>query len=111
MVVGKIKWFGGKNSKIGKVNDLGYISVDNYEKDVTVFRNDVPLGLQELFEKDRKKGKGYLVEFDVQDFKDRNETKKKAINLKPVTSFGLVILPRELISQENISFIAILNES
>jgi hypothetical protein len=104
MVVGKIKWFGGKNSKIDKVNDCGYISVDNYEEDVKVFRNDVPLELQELFEKDREKGEGYLVEFDVQDFKERNKTKKKAVNLKLVTSFGLVISLRELISQENISF-------
>ena len=76
MVTGKILWFGGKNTKTGKINDFGYIAVDNQEEEVKVFRDDVPLELQNIFEKDKKKGKGYYVEFDIKDLREGKNLKR-----------------------------------
>ncbi|MBE9239666.1 hypothetical protein [Synechocystis salina] len=104
MATGKILWFGGKNGKTGQVNDFGYISVDNQEEDVKVFRDDVPVELQDIFKKDRKKGKGYPVEFDIQDFREGKKLKKKAVNVKSISKFGFFVSLTEIISQDNIHY-------
>jgi hypothetical protein len=105
MTVGKIVWFGGKNSKTGKINDFGYIFVDDQEEDIKFFREDVPIELQNILERDRKKGKGYPIQFDIKTFREGNKTKRKAVNIKPITQFGLFISFKELISQDNIKYI------
>jgi len=65
MAIGEILWFGGQ-TRDGRRNNYGRISCTEIDGNkIHVDRNQVPQHLQELFEGDREKGKGILVEFEI----------------------------------------------
>ena len=65
MAIGEILWFGGQ-TRDGRRNNYGRISCTEIDgNEIYVERNQVPQYLQELFESDKEKGKGIVVEFEI----------------------------------------------
>ena len=85
MFVGKIKWFGGRNNKTKKINNLGYIlTLEGKNEDIRVYRNNIPVHLQDFLES--QNGKGVYVQFEI----ETGSQRKYAINVDLLTSVGIV---------------------
>ena len=82
MVLGKIDWFGGFNSKTGKVNDFGFIKpVEEANREgIYVSRWDVPAEFRDFLEP------GTYVEFEVT---EDHAGKRRAFDIKMISLLGV----------------------
>ncbi len=89
MFTGEIQWFGGFNKKKGIVNNYGFIKLlgEANAKDIYVDRRDVPLHLQELWEKQTERGEGVCVKFNIE---LNSKGKEQAFNLDLETFVGII---------------------
>ena len=95
MAIGEILWFGGH--KDGQKNNYGFIFYTEIDKNkIYVDRNQVPQHLQELFEGDREKGKGIVVEFEI----GNNHKGPCAVNVRLHQKIGIVIRQRSSLRLE-----------
>lgn len=87
MPTGRIKWFGGLNTKTNKPNNYGFIQPANsdLEENIFVNRTDIDQELQRIIE--GRNGEGVYVEFEIRE--DR-QGRKRAVNLKLHELLGVV---------------------
>ncbi|MDJ0517291.1 MAG: cold shock domain-containing protein [Trichodesmium sp. MO_231.B1] len=86
MVNGRIKWFGGFNKKLQKINDYGFITLEeaDIDRDIYVNRREIPEDLQTLLEGEN--GEGVYVGFDLEE----NSQGFQAINVELKTYTGVI---------------------
>ncbi|PZV27286.1 MAG: hypothetical protein DCF12_05235 [Snowella sp.] len=95
MAIGEILWFGGH--KDGQKNNYGFIFYTEIDKNkIYVDRNQVPQHLQELFEGDREKGKGIVVEFEI----GNNHRGPCAVNVRLHQRNGIFVRQRSSLRLE-----------
>ncbi len=84
-----IEWFGGFNKKLQKINNFGFITLiePDFKKGIYVDRREIPEDLQTLLERDKEKGEGVYVCFDLEE----NSQGFQAINVELKTYNGVVV--------------------
>ena len=83
MTIGKLKWFGGFNKQIGKVNNHGYVEVEK-SGDILIERNNIPVEIQGLLES--WEGKGIYLEFEI----DESGHRPRATNVRLQKLLGVI---------------------
>jgi cold shock CspA family protein len=83
MTIGKINWFGGFNNKTGKINQYGFITVleNDKQKDIHFAAKDVSVDLHPLLQA------GTYVECEVM---QNEKGRESAFNIKLTSAVGII---------------------